>query len=94
MSGGQAALDKITDTILSYNPTGQDDEKRGAKSVGSYTLHLADAFAWLEAREENSIHAIVTDPPYGLKEYTEIEKAKLRKGSGGVWRIQIGRAHV
>jgi len=26
-------------------------------------------------------------PPYGLKEYTDIEKAKLRNGRGGVWRI-------
>lgn len=53
----------------------------------SYRIYLADAFAWLEAREENSIHAIVTDPPYGLKEYTDIEKVKLRNGRGGVWRI-------
>jgi DNA modification methylase len=52
-----------------------------------YSLHLCDAFAWLESREENSIHAIVTDPPYGLKEYTDDEKAKLRSGRGGVWRI-------
>lgn len=35
----------------------------------------------------NSVHAIVTDPPYGLKEYTAPEKQKLRKGRGGVWRI-------
>ncbi len=41
----------------------------------------------MEAREANSIHAIVTDPPYGLKEYTDVEKAKLRKRRGGVWRI-------
>jgi DNA modification methylase len=53
----------------------------------NYRTYLADAFAWLAAREENSIHAIVTDPPYGLKEYTDIEKAKLRNGRGGVWRI-------
>src|SRR5712691_5336113 len=52
-----------------------------------YSIHLSDAFTWLEAREENSIHAIVTDPPYGLKEYTDIEKTKLRNGRGGVWRI-------
>jgi DNA modification methylase len=52
-----------------------------------YTIHLGDAFVWLDARSENSIHAIVTDPPYGVKEYTEIEKDKLRKGRGGVWRI-------
>ena len=52
-----------------------------------YRTYRADAFAWLQAREENSIHAIVTDPPYGLKEYTEVEKTKLRNGRGGVWRI-------
>jgi len=41
----------------------------------------------MEARDPDSIHAIVTDPPYGLKEYTEREKTKLRAGRGGVWRI-------
>jgi len=29
----------------------------------------------------------VTDPPYGLQEYTEEQQAKLRTGRGGVWRI-------
>jgi site-specific DNA-methyltransferase (adenine-specific) len=29
----------------------------------------------------------VTDPPYGLREYSETEKAKLRSGQGGIWRI-------
>jgi DNA modification methylase len=53
----------------------------------AYKIYLADAFAWLEVRDKNSIQAIVTDPPYGLKEYTEIEKTKLRNGRGGVWRI-------
>src|SRR6202171_5064778 len=52
-----------------------------------YKICLADAFAWLDARDINSIHAIVTDPPYGLKEYSAIEKQKVRKGRGGVWRI-------
>jgi site-specific DNA-methyltransferase (adenine-specific) len=36
---------------------------------------------------DNSIHAIVTDPPYGLHEYTPEQQMKLRKGKGGVWRI-------
>ena len=53
----------------------------------NYTLFLGDCFAWMEARTAQSIHAIVTDPPYGLKEYTPAEKEKLRKGRGGVWRI-------
>lgn len=52
-----------------------------------YTLHLADCFQWMESCPANSIHAIVTDPPYGLKEYTPQEKEKLRSRRGGVWRI-------
>jgi DNA modification methylase len=52
-----------------------------------YEIHLGDAFRWMEERDANSVHAIVTDPPYGLKEYTEPEKAKLRRGRGGIWRI-------
>ncbi|MEX0785359.1 MAG: DNA methyltransferase [Dehalococcoidia bacterium] len=30
---------------------------------------------------------MVTDPPYGILEYTKEEQAKLRAGRGGVWRI-------
>lgn len=41
----------------------------------------------MDQRQANSIHAIVTDPPYGLKEYNAEEKQKLRRGKGGVWRI-------
>lgn len=52
-----------------------------------YSLHLGDCLEWMDARAPRSIHAIVTDPPYGLKEYTATEKEKLRKGRGGVWRI-------
>lgn len=50
-------------------------------------LVCEDCLEWMERRQSNSIHAIVTDPPYGLKEYTAKEKNKLRKGHGGVWRI-------
>ena len=52
-----------------------------------YSLHLADCLAWMELQPAESVHAIVTDPPYGLKEYTAPEKRKLRVGKGGVWRI-------
>jgi hypothetical protein len=54
---------------------------------GRATLFHADCFDWLEQRDECSIHAVVTDPPYGLHEYTPTEQAKLRRGKGGVWRI-------
>lgn len=48
---------------------------------------LADALHWMAQRDENSIHAIVTDPPYALVEYEERDLEKMRKGQGGVWRI-------
>ena len=47
----------------------------------------ADCLSWLERQEANSIHAVVTDPPYGLVEYSELEQSKMRVGKGGVWRI-------
>jgi len=51
------------------------------------TLVHGDCFDWLDTQEDNSIHAVVTDPPYGLQEYTPKEQSKLRNGKGGVWRI-------
>lgn len=50
-------------------------------------LILADALHWMSQRDENSIHAIVTDPPYALVEYDDRDLEKMRKGQGGVWRI-------
>ena len=47
----------------------------------------ADSFEWLAAQPPNSFHAVVTDPPYGLVEYTQEQQAKLRSGKGGVWRV-------
>jgi site-specific DNA-methyltransferase (adenine-specific) len=46
-----------------------------------------DCFGWLKRREPKSIHAVVTDPPYGLVEYSYEQQRKLRAGRGGVWRI-------
>jgi DNA modification methylase len=54
---------------------------------GNAQLVPTDCFDWLAQREPDSIHAVITDPPYGLLEYTEKEQAKLRSGRGGVWRI-------
>ena len=58
-----------------------------AIKAGRYEIVCADCFEWLDRRAPNSVHAVVTDPPYGLKEYTTEEKKKLRGGRGGVWRI-------
>lgn len=48
---------------------------------------LGDAVQWLAELPENSIHAVVTDPPYGIVEFDEKNHRKLRSGRGGVWRI-------
>ena len=56
-------------------------------TFGGATLFHANALDWLPEQPDNSIHAVVTDPPYGLQEYTAKEQAKLRSGKGGVWRI-------
>jgi site-specific DNA-methyltransferase (adenine-specific) len=53
----------------------------------STTYVLADAMTWLATLPPASIHAIVTDPPYGLVEYEARQLAKRRAGRGGVWRI-------
>lgn len=53
----------------------------------SYEAYQGDAFTWLSSRSANSLHAVVTDPPYGLVEYSDHELAKRKNGRGGVWRI-------
>ncbi len=52
-----------------------------------YRLHRADCFDWLRECPAHSLHAVCTDPPYGLLEFTEKEVSKLRVGRGGVWRL-------
>lgn len=51
------------------------------------TYILAETVNWLSDLPPHSIHAIVTDPPYGLIEYDDKNHKKLRAGRGGVWRI-------
>ncbi len=68
--------------------TSRDLQQAACRLNGvGYSLHLADCLSWMDQQPANSIHAIVTDPPYGLKEYSAMEKQKLRRGKGGVWRI-------
>lgn len=52
----------------------------------SLTLH-ADCFEWLGRIPENSLHAVITDPPYGVKEYDFDQIEKRANGNGGIWRI-------
>lgn len=57
--------------------------------IGHATIFNSDAFQWMATRAENSVHGIVTDPPYGVKEFEleEIERLRKPNGGTGVWRI-------
>ena len=74
-----------------YRLAGTDTAKptpRGPALVeGQAVLYHADCFNWLAQCPPASIHAVITDPPYGLIEYSALEQSKLRAGRGGVWRI-------
>src|SRR5579862_943246 len=65
----------------------QQPVRPGIFRYGRQSLVLADCLQWLRAAPPHSIAGVVTDPPYGLTEYTEKEQAKLRAGRGGIWRI-------
>src|SRR5213596_2176308 len=52
-----------------------------------YRIEQTDCFEWLRHCPGHSVHAVCTDPPYGILEFTEKELAKLRAGRGGVWRL-------
>lgn len=69
------------------SPLVGDEAWHPPQRIGNAQLFHADCFDWLERQEDNSFHAVLTDPPYGLHEYTPEQQAKLRSGKGGVWRI-------
>ena len=58
-----------------------------SRQFGSSLLIHADGFEWMGRSPENSVHAIVTDPPYGVKEYDFDQLTKRSNGKGGIWRI-------
>ena len=58
-----------------------------SKKIGNSHIVHADCLEWLGRVPENSVHAIVTDPPYGVKEYDFDQLEKRAKGKGGIWRI-------
>jgi site-specific DNA-methyltransferase (adenine-specific) len=83
MDRAQYVLKEFLDRPLNHRPQGQVQ----SLVIGKAKLFNADCISWLEQQPPNSFHAVVTDPPYGLVEYTEGEQRKLRSGKGGVWRI-------
>jgi len=67
----------------------REDRLPDARTFASGRTKLinTDCIGWLQKQPPNAFHAVVTDPPYGLLEYSEGEQQKLRAGKGGVWRI-------
>ena len=58
-----------------------------AFKIGRASLFHGNCLDWLADQPANSVHGVVTDPPYGLVEYQPEQQRKLRKGRGGVWRL-------
>jgi site-specific DNA-methyltransferase (adenine-specific) len=58
-----------------------------SEAIGRSRIVHADCFEWLGRIPENSLHAVVTDPPYGVKEYDFDQLEKRDNGNGGIWRI-------
>lgn len=54
---------------------------------GTVKLMQADCMSVMQDMPSDSVQAIVTDPPYGLVEYSAAQQQKLRSGRGGVWRM-------
>jgi hypothetical protein len=69
------ALEQVSPEVLFFARIGK-----------SHLIH-ADCFEWLGRAPENTFHAIVTDPPWGVKEYDFDQLEKRANGNGGVWRI-------
>jgi site-specific DNA-methyltransferase (adenine-specific) len=73
-------LQKVEDTVaLALDYT--------SHAIGNSRIVHADCFEWLGRIPENSLHAVVTDPPYGVKEYDFDQIVKRANGNGGIWRI-------
>lgn len=53
----------------------------------AHHLVRGDGVAWLAARPEKSVHAIVTDPPFAVREFRDEAPGRRGQGGGeGAWR--------
>jgi site-specific DNA-methyltransferase (adenine-specific) len=57
------------------------------RTHAEYELCLGDALECIPRLGRNSVHAVVTDPPFGLVEYSPEHLEKRRNGTGGIWRL-------
>lgn len=69
--------DTLADLALDYE----------CSRIGRSLLIHADCMDWLRRIPEGALYGIVTDPPYGVKEYDCDQLKKRREGNGGIWRI-------
>ena len=58
-----------------------------SEKIGESRIVHADCFEWLGRLPKMSLHGIVTDPPYGVKEFDLDQIEKRAAGRGGIWRI-------
>lgn len=68
-------------------PPARRAPRRRTFEWGRQSLILADCLDFLASAPRDHFGAVVTDPPYGLVEYSAAEQTKMREGRGGVWRI-------
>ena len=85
MDRAQYVLNGFEDLRRSSRPVDRTEHKQFR--FGQASMVLAECNSWLDEQAPNTMHAVVTDPPYGLLEYSDSEQEKLRQGRGGVWRI-------
>ena len=71
----------VKDSVVAYREGGR------SFSFGNALVLEADCLDWLRDQQPNTVHGVVTDPPYGLCEYSSEQQEKLRNGKGGIWRI-------
>src|SRR6266487_2324761 len=82
--GPRQVLARLRETQVE---TREPHRSERGKTLGGYRIVLTDAFEWLRTAQPCSVQAVVTDPPYGLIEYSPGELQKKESGRGGVWRI-------
>ena len=68
-------------------PRPPEEPLRPPFHFGRSTMFHAEALRWLDEQPARSLQAVVTDPPYGLHEYSPAQQKKLRERRGGVWRL-------
>lgn len=75
------------DSLLSIQKQHTANHAFPSKRIDGAMLVHADSFEWLDRASPQSVHAIVTDPPYGVVEFDNDQLTKMKNGSGGVWRV-------